>query len=237
MTCRLCKKERELKNSHIIPEFLYSSLYDEKHRFHKISTDRDKRNTLVQKGIREYLLCGDCEQKLSKFETYSRKVLIGGTEITVRNEGGLIHLEGIDYKKFKLFALSILWRSSVSSLEVFENIKLGVHEEIIGNMILNGDAGSASEYPFIMSPMTHEGKLQKDLIVQPTKTKLDGHQAYRFTFGGVFWLFIVSKHKVPEIVVSSSINEEGKLTMLPREISDMKFISRTAIELVRQGKV
>jgi len=31
-TCRLCLQERPLRDSHIIPEFLYRPLVDEKHR-------------------------------------------------------------------------------------------------------------------------------------------------------------------------------------------------------------
>jgi len=32
MVCRLCQKEKPLVQSHVIPEFLYRPLYDEKHR-------------------------------------------------------------------------------------------------------------------------------------------------------------------------------------------------------------
>lgn len=237
MTCRLCKRDRHLKNSHIIPEFLYSSLYDEKHRFHRVSIKENEKNKLIQKGVREYLLCGDCEQKLSKYETYASKVFKGGVELGFSHEGNLIHLDGIDYVKFKLFALSILWRASISSLDVFEHINLGPHEENIRGMILGEEAGRESEYPFLMSPITHEGALQSDLIIQPTKTRLDGHIAYRFTFRGMFWVFIVSGHRLPDAVVSASINPQGKLTMLPREITTMNYISRMATELTKQGKV
>lgn len=237
MTCRLCKRDRQLKNSHIIPEFLYSSLYDEKHRFHRISIETDEKNRLIQKGVREYLLCGDCEQKLSKYERYASKVFKGGVELGISHEGNLTHLDGINYVKFKLFSLSILWRASISSLDVFEHINLGPHEESIRKMILDGDAGGESEYPFLMSPITHEGALQTDLIIQPTKTKLGGHIAYRFTFGGIFWVFVVSKHRLPDVIVSASINAKGKLTMLSSEISTMKYISQMAVELTRQGKV
>ena len=32
MSCRLCKNDEPLQNSHVIPEFLYGPSYDEKHR-------------------------------------------------------------------------------------------------------------------------------------------------------------------------------------------------------------
>ena len=237
MTCRLCKKEAPLRNSHIIPEFLYSSLYDEKHRFHKISIDKNQKDTLPQKGIREFLLCSKCEQNLSKYERYASLILNGGIVLTVRHEGRLIFLEGIEYKNFKIFALSILWRASVSSLDLFGQVTLGFHEEILRKMVLNGEPGEAHEYPFILSPILHEGEVLEALIVQPTKARLSDHRVYRFVFGGLAWMFVVSSHRVPSVVTSASISNSGMLTMLPWELADMKFITHIAQELSQQGKL
>src|SRR5690606_40605054 len=119
MACRLCREEAPLKKSHIIPEFLYASMYDEKHRFHELSTSENKKNRFSQKGMREILLCGNCEQKLSKHERYASLLLGGGIPITYRPRGKFIKAEGLEYASFKLFGLSILWRASVSTLDVF----------------------------------------------------------------------------------------------------------------------
>jgi hypothetical protein len=46
----------------------------------------------LQKGLREPLLCWDCEQKLSAHEKYNREILYGGVEITgVRKSNRIIH--------------------------------------------------------------------------------------------------------------------------------------------------
>ena len=120
MVCKLCKKDKKLLNSHIIPEFIYKPLYDEKHRFHVISTYKTKHKPIEQKGIREKLLCADCEQHLSAYEGYAKKVLFGGVQISVQKENGGIVISEINYKYFKLFQLSILWRASVSNLKMFK---------------------------------------------------------------------------------------------------------------------
>lgn len=237
MTCKLCQKERELKKSHIIPEFIYSSLYDEKHRFHEISDDVKKKNKLPQKGIREKLLCLECEQHLSKYERYASLILNGGYSLNVRNEGKLIQLNNIDYQKFKLFALSILWRAGVSKRRIFSQVHLGPHEDNIRQMILNENPGAQHQYPFILSPIIHENKIQEALIVAPTWTRLGKHYAYRFVFGGIAWVFVVSGHKAPKVVINASISNQGTLTMLPWELSDMKFITDMAQELAQQGKL
>lgn len=237
MTCKLCQKEGDLKNSHIIPEFIYSSLYDKKHRFYEISGDVNKKNRMPQKGVREKLLCSECEKHISKYERYASLVLNGGFSLTVRNEGRLVHLGNIDYRKFKVFALSILWRAGVSDLSVFSQVKLGPHEDKIRIMILSGNPGAEHQYPFILSPIIHKNEVQEALIVAPTWTRLENHYAYRFVFGGIAWIFVVSGHKAPKVVIDASINNQDELTMIPWELSDMKFITDMAEELARQGKL
>lgn len=237
MTCKLCKKDRELKNSHIIPEFIYSALYDDKHRFHVISVNEDEKEKLPQKGVRERLLCAECEQLLSRNERYVSLLLAGSYPVKSRKKGRIIHLEGVDYSKFKLFSLSILWRAGVSSREVFSQVKLGPHEKILRQMVLASDPGEQHSYPFLLSPIVHEKELQKALIVQPTWTRLDNHYAYRFVFGGLAWIYLVSSHRAPKVVLDASIDELGNLTMIECELSDMKFIVHMVQELVKLGKL
>lgn len=40
------------------------------------------------------------------------------------------------------------------------------------------------------------GKPLGDLITQPLSIRLDGHRAYRFVFGGFFWIYFMSQHGV-----------------------------------------
>lgn len=226
-----------LKKSHIIPEFIYRSLYDDKHRFMKIALDTDKKFTYQQKGLREYLLCDSCEQLLSKHERYASLVLNGGAELTIEQKGAHIHLQGIQYASFKLFALSILWRASISNNSTFNQVTLGPHEDKIRQMILNESPGKESEYPFILSPIMHDDIVQTALIIQPTWTRIDKHFTYRFVFGGIAWLFVVSSHTPPSYFIDASIRISNELTMIPWEMSEMPFIIRMAEELSKQGKV
>ena len=59
-TCRLCLEEATLCNSHILSEFFYKPMYDEKHRALKFTREPYNRK-YIQKGFREYLLCEKCE--------------------------------------------------------------------------------------------------------------------------------------------------------------------------------
>lgn len=216
---------------------MYSSLYDEKHRFFEISTDIKTSNKLPQKGVREQLLCAGCEQHIGKYERYASLVLNGGIALRIKNKGRLTHINGIEYSQFKLFALSVLWRASVSSLDFFNQVSLGPHENNLRSMILNDDAGSNEIYPFIMTPIIHEGELQEALIVMPTWTRIGSNYAYRFVFGGIGWVFIVSGHKAPREFIEASINTSNELTMLSWELSDMRYLVNMAQELAERGKL
>lgn len=237
MKCRLCNLEKDLKRSHIIPEFIFKPLYDSKHRFHKIVADRGKVNTYLQKGFREPLLCLGCEEILSKNEKYVAEIFSGKREILLTNVDGLVVAKGIDYAKFKLFALSVLWRAGVSSDQFFREVMLGVHEVRIRKMLLNNCPGTVSEYPFLLTLVLHENELLSGLIIEPERVKLAGHNAYRFVFSGLVWIFVVSSHMIPNILQDASINESGQFKLLPRKVSELQFITKQAAELSAMGKL
>lgn len=237
MKCKLCLQEKELVNSHIIPEFLYKTLYDEKHKFHEISTGENVKNRQHQKGIREKLLCKECEQHFSKNERYASLILNGGYELLAVPEPPVVHFKNIEYTKFKLFALSILWRAAVASHQAFRRVQLGRHENLLRELLLSELPGPQAQYPFVLMPLMHEGDVVESLIVPPEKTKVGDQHAYVFVFGGMTWVYIISSHPPPRSVVDASISESGQLTMLPRQIKDMKYIVNYAQQIVGQGKV
>ena len=236
MVCKLCQNDRELRNSHIIPEFLYKTLYEESGRFNELNLDKG-RNKFHQKGIRERLLCDECEQLFSKYERYASLLLNGGYELLVLPEPPVVHFKNIDYRKFKIFALSILWRAGVSTNKAYSQVELGKHEERLRLLLLSESPGRQDEYPFVLMPVMHEGDVLESLIVSPEKTRVADNIAYLFVFGGIAWIFIVSSHKPPQVVLDAALSPSGCLTMLPKQLKDMKYIVNTAQKLLAQGKL
>jgi hypothetical protein len=236
MNCALCKRETILVASHIIPEFLYQTLYDEKHRFHQLSTDPNKKNQFKQKGLREQLLCEACEQLLSVYEQYMSRLLNGGISILGKQEGNLLYLSELDYKKLKLFQLSVLWRASVSSLAPFSQVILGPHEERIRLMLLEGDPGKCNQYGCIMATLMSGIELVSRLLVPPTWARLDGHMAYRFVFGGLVFVYVVASHALPSFVESCFVQEDGSVVVRLQQINEMGFLVDTVARLHDLGK-
>jgi hypothetical protein len=234
--CALCLEEAELRNSHIIPEFLYRALYDDKHRFHEISVAPNKRNNLKQKGFREPLLCENCEQRLSVNERYASQFLIGGVGIGIRQEGERLYLPNLDYPKLKLFQLAILWRAGVSSLPAFSQVTLGPHAEQIRTMLVNGDPGGSDDYGCLMfALMLDQGQVQ-GLIVQPTWARLAGMRAYRFVFGGLIFVYVVSSTAPPAVLRPNFLKSDGTAVVKFEQLRNLGFLMHSLNDMMKHGK-
>lgn len=114
--CRLCLRPRRLRRSHIIPEAVYKPLYDEKHRAIAFHPNDTTNYGFMQKGLREPLLCGDCEQFLNDmYEKPFYRMWIENDTLAVLTDQDAAVIEGLDYATFKLFHMSVLFRAGVSS--------------------------------------------------------------------------------------------------------------------------
>ncbi len=235
MICALCRKEAELRDSHIIPEFMYASLYDHKHRFHRLSDKKPTR--YAQKGLREKLLCDDCEQLLGIHERYASLLMNGGLPLEYEVQGRLIIIRGINYRALRLFQLSILWRAGVSALPFFSKVSLGPHEEAIRTLLLRGEPGAPWQYGCFMYALIYDGKVQEDLVVQPIASRLDDVRCYRFIFGGHCWLYFVATHQHAKKLEATSLDPSGELRLLMKSLADLKDIADFGRELVEQGKL
>lgn len=222
MKCRLCSLNKELQNSHIIPEFLYKPLYDDKHRAQqllKIGGQQQgyKRRKPLQKGLREKLLCFDCEQLLNdRYEKYFKRRWFDEKALPRELDADRsIRLSGLDYGKFKLFHLSVLFRASVSSLPEFEQINLGPHEEFLRDILINGLPGPDRKYAVLCHALTkgsHE--IQFGLITNPFKMRQpSGHTSYGFCFGGCVWYYIVDSREVATFS-SFMLTSKGELGIM-----------------------
>lgn len=237
MKCKLCGEDAELRYSHIFPEFVYKPLYDDKHRFHVLSDSHETPPKREQKGIREHLLCAKCETLFAKYERYASLVFDNRANVRSRREGDLVRLEGIEYKSFKLFALSVLWRAGVSSLPLFSQVTLGPHEKKLRTMLRDEDAGPPEKYPFLMASVVHDEKSQSDLIIQPTWARVGGHKAYRFIFSGIAWTFVVSNHTLPGFVRYAALSDNDCATLLVSEVKDMPFLRDFIASVFKAGNI
>jgi hypothetical protein len=236
--CRLCLKDSVLNNSHIIPEYFYKPMYDTKHRFLKVSPEPNKKNKFVQKGLREYLLCNDCEQHINEFEKYANSVMFYEPPKNINQNHRIAFIEGIDYKLMKLFQLSIIWRASVSSLQTFSEVKLGPHQERLRKMVLDSKPGKYTDYGCLQTAIFIErNKLASDLLMPVDLVKINNFKTYRFIFGGMMWLYFVSNHNEKFKYKNMFLQENGTLTLTKYPIEKIKYLFKYWEDLYNQGKL
>ena len=229
--CKLCNEERKLiKKSHIISKFMYQDLYDKNNKPYKFSPNLmalgDHRKLRPSSG--EYdsdLLCEKCDNVvIGKYEYYASKALYGGklpiNESPVFNnyinlqDVEFIHCKNINYNKFKLFLLSILWRASISKRNLFSDVDLGIHEDTIRKMIFLNNPKNIDEYPILLLTYLNDETVYNNIIVQPRIIKEDGRTMYAFIIAGVVYIFHISRNNIPEIFINSTINSNNEMKIL-----------------------
>lgn len=239
--CKLCKQDKTLLNkSHIIPDFMYRKLgmYDSKHRVHKMEVQefiKDKKKfKLIPTG--EYvggILCDDCDRRIiGGYESYARKALFGGGGLNPNNNVKVKNcvnpydgrefaiVENIDYTKFKLFLLSILWRSAISDRTIFSDLKLtDEHIENLREMIYTGNAGATNDYPIITLSYLNDANVAKDIIGQPIRSDNEKGTFITYLIGGFIFIFWITKGLIEiNMVKTQTINTNNTMPImyLPR---------------------
>jgi hypothetical protein len=198
-----------------------------------------ERRGIRRRGFWERLLCLDCERRIGRWESYFADFSFqrGVRPKPVIRGNRLLRVSGLDYRQFKLFHLSILWRSGVSSLGPFKDVRLGGHQERLRTMLLNEDPGPAHTYPLSAIAMCDDdGGYKDDLVQLPRAGKFKGHHCYSALFGGVFWLYRVSSHS-QGWPVPSLLSNDGTLLLAAQHWTTHKSVLEAAAGIHRVGRV
>jgi len=188
--CRLCRTSSELCESHIFPRSFIKLVRDEDtNKFYQM---HDKVDNLIQDGPKERLLCGECEQKISRYEKYFKEgVHLSRHGIGIVQARDSAVIRNLDYSKAKLFLLSIIWRMSVCCLPQFESISLRESEDVIRRMVMEEDPGESRMFPICALIPLIDGKVEECVLCTPSVSK--HNEVYAFIIGGILY-FVSVRH-------------------------------------------
>ena len=162
-------------------------------------SDAGKKPKQTQNGIWDrQILCKACDgNKLGPLDKYATHFLIENpTWIPyAQNERGepILHIaESYDYKKLKLFYMSLLWRSAVTSRMFFKEVKLGPWERRLREALIAGEPGP-QEF-FSVAPFCYTGEFGK-IMQNPTRHRIDGINYIRFRYPGGGFVIKVDKRQ------------------------------------------
>lgn len=243
--CRLCQLEKELRRSHILPEFMYQNLYDENpRRYHTLNVDLDNisnsSNKIEQRGIREFLLCDQCEGLISKYEKYAaetiyaknnrNKTYIVNASKTDDGQYTIYDYEGFSYKEFKLFLLSILWRMLVS--EKFTEIK--GEEEILERLriaILTEDPLQYDDFGCLVQVIRYnEEQLASKFILSPYLTRDADSLVINQLVDSFMYSFYFNSKNLPSTKKDYFLKEDGKMKIVGRIIFNDPYLLESVMK-------
>ncbi len=204
-------------------------------------------------GMKEYLLCESCEQRFQTNETYVRELFYGTTPPPLLKSSigtvvadftgqsgfdGLLHARkaSVDYRKLKLFQLSLLWRAGVAKGPFFEIVRLGeFHEAKLKNLLTTEMPGAETDYACIMIDLRLNGKGCEGWIETPKRSK-DGHQtSYQFVIGGYMFLFTVSKQRPSQAAQLCCVKPSGEMIIVAADAT--RILRSHGIVLRRLGRI
>ncbi len=204
-TCAICLEDKPLCNSHIYPEFLYETTLGPVRRGLKVDVFNLDRRAIVQDGVKQYLLCEDCEGLANTYETAfctnwrDRDIpaRVWGYEPYVARD--------LDYPSFKLFHLTNLYRAAKCTANGFSGFSLPDEADArIREMIHKKEPGPDDLYP-LWAVVMHRapGIPATDLIASPFSVVdpegLDeAGECYCLAYAGCAWCFQVSGKPPPE---------------------------------------
>lgn len=212
MSCALCLQNKPLCKSHIIPEFFYKPLYDDTHRMWALSATPGTPIKRPRKGIYEKLLCKDCEQLFGAWESYGCQVL--KIDRWQASPFGRL-FSGIEYKRFKLFEMSLLWRAAVSKHPDFRQLQLPrKRKEQLRKMLLSANPGDALDFACALLASHQLFDLMSDLVLMPQSDVHNEIGTCMFLMGGIAWMFFIPRAGPVAETNKFVLTENGDVTVV-----------------------
>lgn len=229
--CKLCLTEKELRQSHVVPEFMYQNIYDKNpKRFYSLSvnldSDEESKRKIEQKGIREYLLCGECEGLIGKYEGYAaetiyaknkgNKTYIVKAQQTKNQDYFSYNYAGFEYKEFRIFLLSLLWRVIIS--KTFNTPDVNANEiEILRKAIKSENPLEYDDFGCLMQVIKYKkGELAKGYILDPFLTQNENIKVLNIFIDGFMYSFYLNSKELADNKKIHFLKPDGTMTIMGR---------------------
>jgi len=154
--CALCREPKDLRKSHIIPKFIIKWIK----KTSKTGKLRDSDYNRVQDSIKLFLLCEECEKKLSRFENYFAEKIFHPTVKMTSND-----------IKYDINLLKIIVSVSWRVLNIRIQIKREASEEIPNTLLecektwrkfLNNEINTISSSHYLIHSTVWEMNFMKE---------------------------------------------------------------------------
>lgn len=234
MTCKFCLQNKPTIDAHIIPKCFFKPLLGGRPPI-AVSLSPESFPKRIPIGIYDKeLVCIDCEGLWNDYDDYVCKFIIQDFNKNFKKSesGEWFEAQQYDYKKLKLFFLSLLWRASASNADFYKEVNVGPKfDSKLKKMIKNKDPGSPSEFSVIIFRL--QKFLGKHSIIGDPQTgkPFARTRFYKFYLGSfIVWLKVDSQ-KTPR-GIENLIIKPGRPCCVPISSVDDDILIDKAREIV-----
>lgn len=218
--CRLCLHDKKLIKAHIIPEGFFRLLRSGNLAPEMHSNSPGIFPKRMQVGTYDStILCSECDHKMAPWDDHGQQVLIQlfSEAIRIPLHGRTIawRIEQFDYRKLKLFFMSVLWRASVSSQSFYKRISVGPFEDRLRTMIVEGNPGDSQDFAVILGRFED---VEVTAMLDPHPEKFDSISFCRFYLAGFVAYIKVDKRPTPSFLTDLHLEENRTLIVISRSL-------------------
>jgi hypothetical protein len=226
MTCQLCGRDAPLINAHIIPKPFFRTTRQKGLASMLVSNKAGERPKRSRTGVYDsHILCASCDRRIGVWDQYGVELFVHGlasfTPLSKANELIAFQQPSFDYARLRLFILSVLWRSHISSHPMFDRVRLGPHAKRLRAMIEHGQPGDSTDFSTVLSAFTLNGRLPNVgvPIADPFRERWHGVNAYRLSLGVVTAYVAVDQHPLPDYLRSIAVADGQPLLLVERDFA------------------
>ncbi|MBN1472050.1 MAG: hypothetical protein JW925_09730 [Syntrophaceae bacterium] len=227
LTCPLCNEEvaEFHKRSHILPEWMYTKIYNKNHKALEVSKLK-KKVTKRQKGYYGQFICKNCESESQNYDHYASLILtnrspnspehklISKDHFEYQDDGEKYEYEewkNIDFKKFQRFVLACVLRTQLAGQMKGLTLNQKHFEKILA--LYHSDSMDDISYPIVVIKNPDNDEFRNQVII-PFIKKQRGHHIIEFAGTGFIFNVYVSSHNKLDYVNAFRLKNDGSMVLI-----------------------
>ena len=227
MKCKFCGNDKPLIKAHVIPAGFFRRLRKGQNALEYITNKAGEYNRRSPIGVYDgTIVCNECESIWRDWDDYAQKLLAEeplNAQARFHDGQKIAYIvRDFDYKKLKLFFISMIWRASVSSHQFFSKVSLGHFEDIAKQHIANGDPGDNQDFSTVLAKFDHPSAKP---ILDPHEDSFSGVHYYRFYLASYIAYIKVDHSPAPMWLSPFAMTEKTPLCIVCRDFTKSKELN------------
>lgn len=224
MICKFCGNDKPLIGAHIIPAGFFRRQRQSNKALEIITNKAGEYTRKSWSGIYDQtIVCEKCEGTWGDWDNYAQRLLADepvGAQAQYHDGKKIAYVvRNFDYKKLKLFFISMIWRAAVSTHDFFSKVSLGEFEDIAKQHIENSDPGDSQNFSTVLAKLDHP--LAKPTL-DPHEDNFSGVHYYRFYLASYIAYIKVDHRPAPEPFSQVAMTENKPLYIVCRDFGKSK---------------